>query len=239
MLSKTLLLRHLGMMQYTKAMSIMKQAEQSKKDFLRGHTKYEPPDTLFICEHKPVYTIGMRTQKYVDPDIASELQKLGAEFYFTDRGGLITFHGPGQLVCYPVINLKNFTPGVRWYICKLEEVLIKTCTQFGIDAKRTSDVGIWVGENKIAAVGIHCSRYITSHGIALNCNTDLSWFDHIVPCGIEDKGVTSLSKELGRNIDTEETWPVFVKKMENVFGCQVIQDEDSFADSASDLNRYW
>uniref|UniRef100_A0A8C1II11 lipoyl(octanoyl) transferase n=1 Tax=Cyprinus carpio TaxID=7962 RepID=A0A8C1II11_CYPCA len=109
------------------------------------------------------------------------------------RGGLITFHGPGQLVCYPVLNLGCFRKSVRWYVCELERTVIKTCGQFGIEASTSPDTGVWAGDNKICAIGIHCGRYITSHGLALNCNTDMSWFDNIVPCGIMGKGVTSLS----------------------------------------------
>uniref|UniRef100_A0A9J7XDQ5 lipoyl(octanoyl) transferase n=1 Tax=Cyprinus carpio carpio TaxID=630221 RepID=A0A9J7XDQ5_CYPCA len=138
------------------------------------------------------------------------------------RGGLITFHGPGQLVCYPVLNLGCFRKSVRWYVCELERTVIKTCAQFGIEASTSPDTGVWAGDNKICAIGIHCGRYITSHGLALNCNTDMSWFDNIVPCGIMGKGVTSLSRELGRDVPTEEAVPKLLEAFTEQFNCTLI-----------------
>ena len=155
--------KNLGRMSYKPAIAIMKAAEKEKLAFAKGCTDKEPTDSLFIVEHHPVYTIGTRTAEYLGPDTRNEndheridvrLKKLGAEFCVTDRGGLITFHGPGQLVCYPVLNLKQYKPSAHWYINKLEEVLINTCAEFAVEVGRTADIGVWIEDRKIAAIGI-------------------------------------------------------------------------------------
>lgn len=176
---------------------------------------------LILTEHNPVYTIGIRTKDYTIND-EQKLRKLGAEFYKTNRGGLITFHGPGQLVAYPILNLKQFKPSLKWYVCTIEKTVIDLCKQFEIEAKTTSDVGIWVDNRKICAIGIHGTRYITSHGLALNCNTDLQWFDHIVPCGLEGKEVTSISKELNRDVTVDEVTPKFIESFQKLFNAQIV-----------------
>ncbi|GBP89802.1 hypothetical protein EVAR_64779_1 [Eumeta japonica] len=149
-----------------------------------------------------------------------KLMSLGAEFRRTNRGGLITFHGPGQLVAYPIINLKNFKPSVKWYVHSLEETVINLCRELGLYAYRSPDTGVWVNDNKLAAIGIHASRYITTHGIALNCDNNLSWFNHIVPCGIIGKGVTSLTKETGQHFTVTKIIPMFIDHFSQVFDCQ-------------------
>ncbi|RVE54346.1 hypothetical protein evm_000831 [Chilo suppressalis] len=175
-------------------------------------------DTLLLVEHKPVYTVGIRDDTPKSEII--KLQDLGADFRKTNRGGLITFHGPGQLVVYPIINLKHFKSSVKWYVHSLEETVIQMCDKLGIKAQRSPHTGVWVDDNKIAAIGIHASRYVTTHGISLNCDNDLSWFDYIDPCGIEDKGVTSLTKETGIKCSTEKMSPIFLKHFENTFSCE-------------------
>jgi lipoyl(octanoyl) transferase len=177
-------------------------------------------NVLILTEHPPVYTIGIRTKNYTIKD-EEKLRDLGAEFHKTNRGGLITFHGPGQLVAYPIINLKNFQPSVRWYVCHIEKTVINLCAKYGIKAGITDDTGVWVDDRKICAIGIHASRYITTHGLALNCNTDLSWFKHIVPCGIEGKDVTSLSRELKRDVMISEVVPRLLKSFGEVFQADV------------------
>ncbi|CAH2068479.1 unnamed protein product, partial [Iphiclides podalirius] len=119
-------------------------------------------DTLLLVEHKPVYTVGIRDE--TSKEEINRLRSLGAEFRKTNRGGLITFHGPGQLVVYPIINLKNYKTSVKWYVKSLEEIVIKLCDELGVEAGRSPHTGVWVGDNKIAAIGIHASRYITTHG---------------------------------------------------------------------------
>lgn len=224
-LGRPVILKNLGLMSYTSAMAIMNSIAQQKQNFKCGKTSSEPLDHLLICQHKPVYTVGIRKKDYMDESVIKNLKSLNSEFHYTDRGGLITFHGPGQLVCYPVLNLKHYKLSIRCYINMLEDVLIRTCQHYDIDAHRTENVGIWVGENKIAAIGVHCRRYITSHGLALNCDTDLKWFDHIVPCGIPDKGVTSITKELSKVVAVDETMPVLMKNFEKVFSCNVVDKE--------------
>lgn len=145
----------------------------------------------------------------------------GAEFYQTNRGGLITFHGPGQLVAYPIINLKHFKPSVRWYVCCIEQTIIELCRKLNLTANTSPHTGVWINDNKVCAIGVHCSRYVTSHGLALNCNIDLSWYKHIVPCGIQDKGVTSLTRELGKNIAITDIEPLFIDAFSEIFKCSV------------------
>jgi len=178
-------------------------------------------NTLLIVEHKPVYTIGIRTAGYNELE-EQRLISLGAEFYRTNRGGLITFHGPGQLVAYPILNLNGFTKSMKWYICTLEATIIQMCkSSFGIQAKRSSDTGVWVDDNKLCAIGVHGRRYVTTHGLALNCDVDLKWFTHVVPCGIPDKGVTSLSKILRRHMPIKDVITPFLDSFANQFSCDV------------------
>jgi len=182
----------------------------------------EPANTLIILEHDPVYTVGIRNKKYTEED-ERKLRNLGAEFWKTDRGGLITFHGPGQLVAYPVLNLKQFRTSVRWYVQQVERMIIRVCAELGIKAETSPNTGVWVNDRKICAIGIHGSRYITTHGLAFNCNTDLTWFDYIVPCGIEGKGVTSLSKELDMNVTTSDILPIFKNAFSDQFECDLVE----------------
>lgn len=204
---------HLGRISYRGALKIQQQHIQQHLDLSSNI-----PNTLLLCEHEPVYTIGLRQAPY-PPAEEQRLKALGADFCRTNRGGLITFHGPGQLVCYPILNLGCFKKSVRWYVCELEKTVIKMCGKFGIKASTSPDTGVWVGDNKICAIGIHCGRYITSHGLALNCNTDMSWFDNIVPCGIVGKGVTSLSQELKRDVPPEEAIPKLLEAFTEQFNC--------------------
>lgn len=175
---------------------------------------------LILTEHQPVYTIGIRTRDYSIDDEAY-LRGLGAEFFQTNRGGLITFHGPGQLVAYPIIHLKQFTPSIRWYVCHLEKTIIDLCRKYELNAKTTPDTGVWIDDRKICAMGVHCKRYVTSHGLALNCNIDLKWFDHIVPCGLIGKHVTSLTKELNRTITVHDATEIFLSSFTQTFNCEI------------------
>ncbi|XP_026467011.1 putative lipoyltransferase 2, mitochondrial [Ctenocephalides felis] len=176
--------------------------------------------TLILTEHPPVYTIGIRTNAYPEYE-ERRLKALGADYHRTNRGGLVTFHGPGQLIAYPIIDLKNFVPSVRWYVQSLEEVVIKMCLIYGVKAERCKDTGVWCGNDKICAIGVHASRYKTSHGLALNCDSDLNWFSHIVPCGLPGKGVTSLTRQLDHPITVDEVTPTFLKCFAQVFVCEL------------------
>lgn len=154
--SRALSVLNLGKISHRAAWQVQRtllQFHQTKHRDDKSPCNKEPPsDVLVICEHEPVYTIGIRTKEYSVED-ESRLKALGADFVRTDRGGLITFHGPGQLVAYPVINLKNYSLGLRRYVSYLEEVLIATCEEFGLQGKTTDDTGVWIGERKIAAIG--------------------------------------------------------------------------------------
>lgn len=176
------------------------------------------PDTLLLVEHPHVYTLGRRGQEHdilVDTDA---LESLGIEVHHTDRGGEVTYHGPGQLVGYPILNLRRWGGGPLKYVRALERVLIETLAEFGVRAESEGrPTGVWVEERKIAAIGVKVSRRVTTHGFALNVCPDLSYFDHIVPCGMPDSRVTSLSLELGREVAIGEVTPVLVERFRAVF----------------------
>lgn len=165
---------------------------------------------IVMCQHPPVYTLG-RSGKETNMLMSEEqLERLGASLYHIDRGGDITFHGPGQLVCYPIVNLEDFGLGLKEYVHVLEEAVIAVCAHYGIEAGRVDKAtGVWIDGDgprarKICAIGVRSSHYVTMHGLALNVNTDLRYFSYINPCGFVDKGVTSLQKELGREVDMDE-----------------------------------
>ncbi len=163
------------------------------------------PDTLLLTEHEPVYTLG-RTGDARHMLLSAELlHARRIEFLPIERGGDVTYHGPGQIVAYPILNLLESHPDLHWYVRALEEVVIRVLGRFGIRGTRNRQyTGVWVGEEKICAIGIHTRGWVTMHGFALNVNTDLSAFDAIVPCGIRDKGVTSISRILARPVDQPE-----------------------------------
>lgn len=214
-----------GIINYKAGLQLQKMLTNQSADH---HHHSEFHNYLVLQEyHPPVYTIGLRTKDYNEEDEA-RLRNLGAEFYRTNRGGLITFHGPGQLVAYPIIHLQQFKLGMRWYVSTLEELIIRTCKELGIaDATRTEHTGIWINDKKICAIGVHGSRYVTTHGIGLNCCTDLKWFEHITPCGVEGKGVTSLSEQLGRHVTVEESIEVLLKMFVEVFHCRLCEERNS------------
>ncbi|XP_063226632.1 octanoyl-[acyl-carrier-protein]:protein N-octanoyltransferase LIPT2, mitochondrial isoform X1 [Bacillus rossius redtenbacheri] len=209
-----------GRLCYGSALELQRALAKEHLGAMNSGAWEEAADTLLLLEHEPVYTVGIRSAEYPE-EVASKLTHTGAEFCRTDRGGLITFHGPGQLVAYPVLNLKRFQRNVRWYVAQLEEVAIRTCARLGVTAGRCEHTGVWVGDSKICALGVHASRFITTHGLALNCNVDLAWFSHIVPCGIPGKGVTSLSRELARDVPVEEVVPVFLDSFSRLFQCEL------------------
>jgi lipoyl(octanoyl) transferase len=161
----------------------------------------EIPDRLFFVEHSPVITLGRNARHEHVLTPLAELQRKGIELVECDRGGDVTFHGPGQLVCYPILDLALIRKDVGWYLRTLEEALIDTLAELGLDAgRRAGMTGVWVNDAKVAAIGVHISRWVTSHGFALNVDTDLSYFRNIVPCGIAAHPVTSLQQLTGRHI---------------------------------------
>ncbi len=165
----------------------------------------EIEDTFFLLEHPNTYTLGKTAQKENLIGTEDYLKQNQISVYDIDRGGDITYHGPGQIVGYPIIDLNNWYKDTHKYLRALEEVIIKTCGDYGLECGRNEKhTGVWIGDKKIAAIGIKVSRWITMHGFAFNVNTDLSLFNGIIPCGIQDKSVTSLSNELKKEIDINE-----------------------------------
>jgi lipoyl(octanoyl) transferase len=184
---------------------------------------------LFFVEHPPVYTLGK--SGHIENVLISDAQReqRGIEFFKTNRGGDITFHGPQQIVGYPILDLEKFTTDIGKYLRNLEEVIILTLADYGLKGDRSAgETGVWLDpgvkgkERKICAMGVRCSRWITMHGFALNVNTDLSYFDFIIPCGIQNKQVTSIAKELGREVDFEEAKALVRKNFEKVFGVNLV-----------------
>jgi lipoyl(octanoyl) transferase len=184
------------------------------------------PDVLLFCEHPHVITLGRNGK--LDHLRASDhlLRQMNVEFVPTDRGGDITYHGPGQLVGYPILNLSEIRRDLVWYVRQLEEAMIRATAEFGIAARREpGKTGVWVdtpcGEEKLAAIGVHVSRWVTSHGFAYNVATDLRYFDLIVPCGIMDKRATSLEKLLSRPVGLDELKPLLAAHLGEVFGLEM------------------
>jgi lipoyl(octanoyl) transferase len=180
------------------------------------------PDTLLLLEHPPVYTLGRNARR--ENLLVSDpfLVQIGAELFETDRGGDITYHGPGQLVGYPIFDLTQHRRDIAWYMRSLEEVFIRVAKDYGIEAGRVPGAaGVWVGNDKLVAMGVHISRWVTSHGFAFNVSPDLKYFDYIVPCGLKDKGVTSLERLLGRKIPMEEATERTLRQMGEVFALEM------------------
>jgi lipoyl(octanoyl) transferase len=183
-------------------------------------------EVLLLCEHSHVITQGRNGKR--EHLLASEhvLRQKGVEFHATNRGGDITYHGPGQLVGYPILNLGAIRRDVVWYVRTLEEAMIRATAEFGISAERVAGkTGIWVRagktEEKLAAIGVHISRWVTSHGFAYNVSTDLRNFDLIVPCGIADRKATSLEKLLGRSVEEKEVAPRIAKHLGELLGLEM------------------
>jgi len=193
-----------------------------QRELLEKVTLSRSENYLIITEHNPVITIGKSGNiKNLLAD-ESYLESKGIEIIKIDRGGDITFHGPGQLVFYPILNLSAFEEDVHWYLRKLEEIIIKTLVDFGIEGKRIPGLtGVWVGDNKICAIGVKVTRWVSMHGFALNLSTDLNYFKHIVPCGIPDKGITSILKETGNNPDKNDVIKVLCSNFGKILNVKI------------------
>ncbi|HET8923473.1 MAG TPA: lipoyl(octanoyl) transferase LipB [Candidatus Acidoferrum sp.] len=222
----------LGLMGYAEAWALQKRVVAARKAALID-------DVLILCEHPHVITQGRNGKR--EHLLASEhvLRQKGVEYFETSRGGNITYHGPGQIVGYPILNLGEIRRDVVWYVRMLEEAMIRATAEFGIQARREpGKTGVWVdvAENvsslatrhsplatseKLAAIGVHISRWVTSHGFAYNVSTDLRYFDLIVPCGIADRKATSLEKLLGRNVETSEVGPRIARHLGELFGLEM------------------
>lgn len=185
---------------------------------------------LLFCEHDNVYTLGKSGDKQNLLIARNICENRGIDLHEINRGGDITYHGPGQIVVYPIIDLEEFNIGIKSYISMLEDVVIETLKQFGIKGEKDEKaMGVWIDAGnsikarKICAIGVKASRYITMHGLALNVNTDLSFFDYINPCGFTDRGVTSMEKELNSKIDFKEVSKIMKNSFENVFGMKWVE----------------
>ena len=189
-------------------------------------TNFKPQTTNYflLCEHPPVYTLGKSGKKENVLMSDKELEQNHISFFNTNRGGDITFHGLQQIVGYPILDLEKYGTDIGKYLRNLEEVVIMTIADYGIKGDRSKgETGVWIEpgvtgkERKICAIGVRCSRWITMHGFALNVNTDLSYFDHIIPCGIQNKQVTSIQKELGHTVEYGDVKTKIKKNFEKVF----------------------
>jgi lipoyl(octanoyl) transferase len=206
-------IRHLGVVPYLEAQALQAGMVERRK---RG----EIGDCLLLVEHPHVITLGGRTRHAPSHVIATPetLASRGVELVESTRGGDVTYHGPGQVVAYPLIDLKPDRCDVHRYVRDLEEAIIRTAARFGVEAGRQPGVtGVWVGDEKLAAIGVRISRWVTSHGLALNVTTDLGYFDLIVPCGIQGKGVTSLERLTGRRLAIDEVRQALTSCLLEVF----------------------
>ena len=193
-------------------------ANTSMHDLAAARLAGTVEDTLILLEHPPVFTAGRRWKPDHIVWTEDRIRAAGAELRFIDRGGSLTFHGPGQLVGYPIVDVGPRPDALR-FVRRLEEVLILAASEVAVELHR-SDVqtGVWSGERKVAAIGVRLMRMrVSLHGFALNCTTDLSWYDAIVPCGLADEGVTSLSELAGRAVTVEEMAPIVARRFEEVF----------------------
>ena len=206
---------YLGEVPYVRAWEIQRRLHQRVVDG-------DVPDTLLLLEHPHVYTLGRRGK---DSDILAdpqELARLGAEVRSVDRGGEATYHGPGQLVGYPIVDLRAWGRGPLRYVRTLEKALVATMADFGIQAE-TGDrpTGVWVGDAKVGAIGVRISRGVTMHGFALNVDPDLSYFDRIVPCGMPEGQVTSMASLLSRELQVGEVVPALARRFGEAFGLEI------------------
>lgn len=217
---KTCLAVNLGRMEYAEAYALQERLVAARKASL-------VPDVLLLCEHPHVITLGRNGSR--ENLLAPEnlLQKMAIEFFATKRGGDITYHGPGQIVGYPILRLEEIRRDVVWYVRQLEEAMIRATAEFGIAGGREpGKTGVWTsGEalprEKLAAIGVHVSRWVTSHGFAYNVSTELRYFDLIVPCGIADHKVTSLERLLGRAVERDQVARSIVRNFGSVFGLEM------------------
>ena len=208
----------LGLMEYTDTWQLQMEQAQNVTEGLQ-------PDTLILVEHPPVYTVGRTGNRQHVLLNDQELGDIGVALLEVDRGGKVTYHGPGQLVAYPVLDLRTWG-GLLKYVRALEQVILKVLADFGIAAGLVKGLtGVWIGEEKIAAIGVKISRGVSYHGLALNVNTDLSFFSHIVPCGISDRAVTSMQKLLGEKVEMESVAYSLVYHFGKEMGFRMVEKE--------------
>lgn len=216
--------KDLGTMPYKDCWQLQQSLFESRLEQRRRGEQGEDCGIILTVEHTPVYTLGKSGKQSNMLISQAYLESLGAEFFHIDRGGDITFHGPGQIVCYPILDIEKLGIGLRRYIEILEQAVIETVAHYGIKAERLEGAtGVWICDRgadgtpqnwrKICAIGVRASHFVTMHGLALNVSTDLKWFTMINPCGFTDKGVTSISKEIGKDVDFEEVKQLLVQTL--------------------------
>lgn len=225
--SNNIIVKKLGKFNYADCFEYQKKIQneiiQIKLDNRNKRIKEITPNYLLFVEHDHVYTLGNSGNSENLLFNENILKQKGIEFYKTNRGGDITYHGPGQLVCYPIIDMENFYTDIHRYLRDLEETIINTLNVLGITASGNSnETGVWIdvgklNERKICAMGIKVSRWVTMHGLALNVNTNLSFFEGIIPCGIRNKGVTSISNELNKEVKMDLVQKIFTEKFLDQF----------------------
>jgi lipoate-protein ligase B len=214
---KQLLVVNIGRSKYADAWELQKQIFSARLDQRIG-------DVLLLTEHEPVFTLGKGADENHLLANELELNEKKIDMFWIDRGGDVTFHGPGQIVGYPILDLNQHYLDIHRYLRELEEMIIRTLNDYGIDSGREKEfTGVWVKNEKIAALGVKVSKWITMHGFAFNVSTDLSFFDRIIPCGIFHKGVTSLQQVLGKTIEIADVHQYLVKHFSNIFAYEVKQ----------------
>lgn len=231
-MNKQIIVKDLGHKDYKETWdyqeSLFEEIVELKRKNRAENTDLPTPNYFLFVEHPHVYTLGK--SGHIENLLIDEaaLAKKGASFYKINRGGDITYHGPGQIVGYPIIDLENFFTDIHKYLRSLEEVIIRTLADYGIKGERSEgETGVWLDvgtpfDRKICAMGVRASRWVTMHGFALNVNTDLGYFDNIIPCGIRGKAVTSLNVELSKEkVDTEEVKRYILKHFEEIFGVSI------------------
>lgn len=231
-MNKQIIVKDLGHKDYKETWdyqeSLFEEIVELKRKNRAENTNLPTPNYFLFVEHPHVYTLGK--SGHIENLLIDEaaLAKKGASFYKINRGGDITYHGPGQIVGYPIIDLENFFTDIHKYLRLLEEVIIRTLADYGIKGERSEgETGVWLDvgtpfARKICAMGVRASRWVTMHGFALNVNTDLGYFDNIIPCGIRGKAVTSLNIELSKEkVDTEEVKKYILKHFEEIFGVSI------------------
>ncbi|HWY38795.1 MAG TPA: lipoyl(octanoyl) transferase LipB [Bacteroidia bacterium] len=232
--NKQVVFEDVGLLDYKTCWDYQEKLQQEivlQKTTNRDLTEPEQKPTgnyLLYAEHPHVYTLGKSGDESNLLVSAEFLKNINATYYKINRGGDITYHGPGQLVVYPILDLENFYTDIHKYLRMLEETVIQLLSGYGITAGRsTEETGVWLDAGtdkarKICAIGVHCSRWVTKHGIGFNINTDLNYFNHIIPCGIVGKAVTSMQKELGKPIDMQEVKTRFKTHFSAQFGCEIV-----------------
>lgn len=233
MKNKEVIYQHLGTREYAECWQYQEQLMKEIIDIKLSNREREIPvstqNYLLTVEHPHVYTLGKSGKEnhlLVSDDF---LKSINASYFKVNRGGDITYHGYGQLVVYPILDLENFFTDIHKYVRYLEEVIIRTLAEYDIKAERSKgETGVWLDVNspnarKICAIGVRSSRWVTMHGLAFNINVDLRYFNYIVPCGIVDKKVTSLNKELGYNVDENEVRMKVLRHFEEVFECNIVE----------------